>query len=78
MPKKKKYSKSFFHFQKSLLRDIMPTKANKCVISAALASSYSARRKWIKASKPTCTDILNEYKHLGSYEGDMVKFKIYK
>lgn len=56
----------------------MPNKVNKSVISAALEATYDVRRKWIKASKPTCTDILMEYKHLGSYEGDMVRFHFVK
>lgn len=67
----------YFLFQKALMRDLIPNKTNKSVISAALAATFSARRKWIRVSKPTCTDILDEYKHLSSFQGAMVRLFSY-
>lgn len=50
----------------------VPNAVNKQEIKKALNATFSGRRAWIKATEPDCTTILQEYKHLGSYEGEMV------
>ncbi|XP_034236573.1 uncharacterized protein LOC117642445 [Thrips palmi] len=58
--------------KKSWMRDAVPTSRNKDEISRALHATYQGRRNWILNERPTCTDILEEYPHLASYEGEMI------
>ncbi|XP_034238514.1 uncharacterized protein LOC117643632 [Thrips palmi] len=58
--------------KKSWLRDVVPTSRNKHEISQALDITFIERRKWIKSQKPTCTDIVVQYRPLASYEGEMI------
>ncbi|KAE8741826.1 hypothetical protein FOCC_FOCC012635 [Frankliniella occidentalis] len=58
--------------QKRMISRLLPSTTNRCVISSALASTFQSRRKWIKESRPTFTDVCEEYKHMISYDGDMI------
>lgn len=59
------------------MNDVVPTAANKKEISLSLKLTFDSRDKWVKTAKPSCTDILQMYKHLASYDGEMVSTPVF-
>ena len=75
------FSVSFLHTSMSvsfLLQlapmSTLPNQAHRRAIENALAVTMRNRREWIEKEEPTITDVLQKYKHLISYEGEMVRF----
>ncbi|KAK3923873.1 Thymidylate kinase [Frankliniella fusca] len=54
------------------IRGLVPTSGNFLKIFSVLKKTFVDRRKWIKADGPTCTEIIDKFHHLGSYEGRMI------
>lgn len=54
------------------MKHVVPSSKNKAEIEMGLFTTFASRRNWIAQFKPTTTDIVAEYKQLGSYCGDMV------
>ncbi|KAK3913427.1 Cell division cycle protein 123-like protein [Frankliniella fusca] len=54
------------------IQDLVATPQNFNIISTGLRNTFVSRRQWMHSCKPTCTDILTKYKHLASYEGEML------
>lgn len=50
----------------------LPTEANKLRIMNSMSVTFKDRRVWIQTNKTTFTIISDKYKHLCSYEGDVV------
>lgn len=66
----------FLIFQTTWLTYANPTAGNKANIAKALYDTFQERRKWINTAQPSATEIVQKYKHLMSYGGDMVSSPI--
>lgn len=58
------------------MNNAIPNPQNRKEISLGLEITFQIRDIWMKNERPTCTEILERYKHLGSYDGDMVSSKV--
>jgi len=54
----------------------MPYAANKNSLVKGMQESFPIRRRWIMEVFPTVADILDKYRHLMSYGGEMVSIFI--
>lgn len=70
------FVKNVVLFQISTMNNLMPTAQNQEMIKLALSQTFSYRRNWIIAIQPSTTEILQRFKHLKSFEGNMACFKI--